>query len=86
MSTKETLRTQLDALQVERNTLWVENGKLREKQLERATAVDLERKLTEMQAENRHLSQAMSQLETAQQQHEQETEEKMGEWSQSVDL
>ena len=47
MSTMKTLRTQLDALQVECNTLWVENGKLRDKQLERATAVDLERELTE---------------------------------------
>ena len=85
MSTTETLRTQLDALQVERNALSVENRKLREERPEKAAAVDLERELAEMQAENLRLSRAVSQMEATQQQRERETEERTGEWNQSVE-
>ena len=48
----ENLRTQLDALQVEKNDLPAENWKLRNKHPDQAHVTDLEGKIAEVQKEN----------------------------------
>ena len=65
MSATEILRTQLDALQVEHNSVAAENRKLRKAHSERARVADLEREVTEDQEENVQLSQRVAQLEVA---------------------
>ena len=73
MSTTEALRTQLDALQVERNRLMAQNRKLQDKQPERASAVDMEGELTETQEENVRLAHTVTQLEAEQERRGRET-------------
>ena len=63
MSTTETLRTQLDVLQVKQNDLLAENRKLRNEYPDQARVADLEGELAETQEENVRLSQAVAQLE-----------------------
>ena len=66
MSTTEALRTQLDALQVERNRLMAQNRNRQVEQPERASAVNMEGELTERQEENVRLARTVTQLEAEQ--------------------
>ena len=62
MSMTEALRTQLDALRVEHNALQAENRRLRDKQPDRASEIDLENELEATCEENIRLSQAVTRL------------------------
>ena len=63
MSATEALRTQLDALQVEHNSVLAENRKLRDARPEQAREVDLECELEETREQNVNLSREIAQLE-----------------------
>ena len=63
MSATEALRTQLDALQAECNTLKVENQRLRDEHPTQAKELDLEQELAETRGENICLLQTIAQLE-----------------------
>ena len=64
MSTTEALRTQLDALQTEFHKIEAENRKLKDKNPQGAEALELERELTETQAENVRLAQLLSEAQS----------------------
>ena len=84
MSTTEALRTQLDAIQVERNTLLAQNRKLRDARPEQAHEADLERELEETREQNVQLSQAVTQLEATRDEAEREAEERTAELQETV--
>ena len=60
MSAMEALRMQLDALQTEFNNIQAENIKLKEENPDGVTVLELKGELSEMQAENMHLAQQLS--------------------------
>ena len=64
MSTTEALRTQLDALQTEFHKIEAENRKLKDRNPQGAEALELERELTETQAENVRLAQLLSEAQS----------------------
>ena len=72
MTSREALRTQLDAVQSERNTLEAENRRLKDDRLDQAAALELERELTETRQENVRLSQTIAALEERLAEQEQE--------------
>ena len=84
MSATETLRTQLDALQVERNGLQAGNRMLRDERPDQAHAVDLERELAETREKNVRLSQEVIRLEATWHEAESEAEGHMDELRGSV--
>ena len=64
MSTTEALRTQLDALRLEKQRLEVENARLREANPEGAAQTDAETEMAQCQAENERLTREAAQLQT----------------------
>ena len=64
MSTTEALRTQLDALRLEKQRLEIENARLREANPEGAAQTDAETEMAQCRAENERLTQEAAQLRT----------------------
>ena len=64
MSTTEALRTQLDALRLEKQRLEVENARLREANPEGAAQTDAETEMVQCRAENERLTREAVQLRT----------------------
>ena len=64
MSTTEALRTQLDALRLEKQRLEVENARLREANPEGAAQTDAETEMAQCRAENERLTREAAQLQT----------------------